>query len=196
MLASMGHEIHDDVIKWKHFPCYWPFVWGIHWSPVNSPRKGQWRGALLFSLICAWINGWVNNHEAGDLRHHCAHYDVTLMLPAGPLYPVTCTMAVGKWWCKEITENWHWANIVLIYCGIVVHGCFLLYWWIICFINMGWVCLVIWCYEFVTPNVPCHLLVKICDFFLAVSLLHIFIQSISLSTLNSFPFHCNMHMLC
>ena len=21
---------HDDVIKWKHFPCYWPFVRGIH----------------------------------------------------------------------------------------------------------------------------------------------------------------------
>ena len=20
---------HDDVIKWKHFPLYWPFVWGI-----------------------------------------------------------------------------------------------------------------------------------------------------------------------
>ena len=21
---------HDDVIKWKHFPRYWPFVRGIH----------------------------------------------------------------------------------------------------------------------------------------------------------------------
>ena len=48
--------MHDDVMKWKHFPCYWPFVWGIHRSPVNSPHKGQWRGALMFSLICAWIN--------------------------------------------------------------------------------------------------------------------------------------------
>ena len=27
---------HDDGIKWKHFPRYWPFVRGIHWSPVNS----------------------------------------------------------------------------------------------------------------------------------------------------------------
>ena len=50
---------HDDVIKWKHFPRYWPFVRGIHRSPVNSPHKGQWRGALMFSLICAWINDWV-----------------------------------------------------------------------------------------------------------------------------------------
>ena len=33
---------HDDVIKWKHFPGYWPFVWGIHQSLVNSPHKGPW----------------------------------------------------------------------------------------------------------------------------------------------------------
>ena len=69
----------DDVIKWKHFPRYWPFVRGIHQFPVNYPHKGQWRGALMFSLICARINGWVNNREAGDLRCHCAHYDVTVM---------------------------------------------------------------------------------------------------------------------
>ena len=68
---------HDDVIKWRHFPRYWPFVRGIHRSPVNSPQKGQWRGALMFFFICVWINGWVNNHEAGDLRRHRAHYDVS-----------------------------------------------------------------------------------------------------------------------
>ena len=28
--------LHDDVIKWKHFPCYWNFVWGIHRSPVTQ----------------------------------------------------------------------------------------------------------------------------------------------------------------
>ena len=70
---------YDDVIKWKPFPRYWPFVRGIHRSPVNSPHKGQRRGALIFSLICAWINSWVNTREAGDLRRHRAHYDVTVM---------------------------------------------------------------------------------------------------------------------
>ena len=69
----------DDVIKWKHFPRYWPSVRGIHRSPVTSPHKGQWRGALMFFLNWAWINGWVNNCEAGDLRHHLANYDVTVM---------------------------------------------------------------------------------------------------------------------
>ena len=72
---------NDDVIKWKYYPRYWPFVLGIHWSPVNSPHKGQWRGALMFSLICAWINGWVNNGEASDLRRYRTHYDVIVMHP-------------------------------------------------------------------------------------------------------------------
>ena len=67
---------HDDAIKWKNFPRYWPFVRGIHRSPLNSPHKGQWRGVLMFPLICPWIDGWANNHEAGDLRRHRAHYDV------------------------------------------------------------------------------------------------------------------------
>ena len=72
-------KIYDDVIKWKHFPRYWPFVRGIHRSPVNSPHKGQWHGALMFSLICVWINVWVNNREVGDLRRYRAHYDVIVM---------------------------------------------------------------------------------------------------------------------
>ena len=44
-------RVHDDVIKWKHFPRYWPFVRGIHRPPVNSPHKGQWRGALMFFYL-------------------------------------------------------------------------------------------------------------------------------------------------
>ena len=72
-------DIHDDVIKWKHFPRCWPFYGGIHWSLVNSPHKGKWHRALMFSLICVCINGWVNNFMAGDLRCNCAHYDVIVM---------------------------------------------------------------------------------------------------------------------
>ena len=56
--------LHDYVIKWKHFPRYWPFLLGIHRSTVNSLHKGQWRGALMFSLIYAWTNDWVNNRDA------------------------------------------------------------------------------------------------------------------------------------
>ena len=65
---------HDGVIKWKHFPLYWPFVWG----PMNSPHKGQWRRALMFSLICAlnkrlnkqsW--GWWFETPSRALWRHC-----------------------------------------------------------------------------------------------------------------------------
>ena len=82
---------HDDIIKWKHFPRHWPFVRGIHWSPVNYPRKGQWRGALMFSLICTRIDCWVNNGEAGDLRRHRVHCDVTVMgFASVKSYPLSC----------------------------------------------------------------------------------------------------------
>ena len=78
-VCTMLFFMHDDVIKWKHFPRYWPFVRGIHRSPVNSPHKGQWRGALMFTLICVRKISWVNNREAGDLRRYRTHYDVIVM---------------------------------------------------------------------------------------------------------------------
>ena len=89
---------HDDDIKWKHFPRYWPFARGIHRSPVNSPHKGQWRGALMFSLICTRMNGWVNTREAGDLRRSRAHYDVTVM-HVGPDWLCHHTL------CLHINQN-------------------------------------------------------------------------------------------
>ena len=84
ILLNVKNNVHDDVIKWKHFPRNWPFARGIHRSPVNSTHKGQWRGALMFSLICGRINGWVNNGEAGDLRRYRVHCDVMLMFPVIP----------------------------------------------------------------------------------------------------------------
>ena len=106
------HITHGDVIKWKHFPRYWPFVRGIHRSPVNSPHKGQWRGALMFTLICARINGWVNNGEAGDLRRNRAHYDVivvfSLFYCIKQIYLVIClgqcTCVFGDFSLSKILE--------------------------------------------------------------------------------------------
>ena len=71
--------VHDDVIKWKHFPRDLPFVRGIHRLPANFPHKDKWRGTFVFSLICTWSNGWGNNRNAYDLRRHGAHYDDTAM---------------------------------------------------------------------------------------------------------------------
>ena len=51
---------------------------------VNSPVTGELLAQrpvtrsfdVLFDLR---INGWVNNREAGDLRRHHTHHDVTVM---------------------------------------------------------------------------------------------------------------------
>ena len=37
--ACMFH--HDNVIKWKHFRCYWPFVRGIHRSRLIRRTKAS-----------------------------------------------------------------------------------------------------------------------------------------------------------
>ena len=66
---------NDDVIKWKRFPRYWPFVQGIHRWPVNSPHKGQWRGAFMFSLICAiQSGGWWFETPSHPLWRHGNKY--------------------------------------------------------------------------------------------------------------------------
>ena len=68
---------------WRHqmetFSALRAFCAGNSAVTGELPHKGQWRGALIFSLICAWINAWVNNRQAGDLRRHRVHYDVTVM---------------------------------------------------------------------------------------------------------------------
>ena len=89
---------HDDVIKWEHFPRYWPFVWGIDRSPVNSLHKGQWREALMFSLICAlnkrlskhaW--GWWLGTPSGPLWRHC---NVVVSLPLSIIIMVELALFV------------------------------------------------------------------------------------------------------
>ena len=34
-------ELHDDVIKWKHFPRYWLFVRGIHRIPLTKASDAE-----------------------------------------------------------------------------------------------------------------------------------------------------------
>ena len=108
---------NDDVIEWKHFPRYWPFVQGIHRSPVNFPHKGQWRGALMFSLICTRTNDWVNNRDTGDLRRYRAHNDVIVMLRqqiVGDLSTVQGALLFC--WCLV------WANSLILMVYFVVNG--------------------------------------------------------------------------
>ena len=119
LLSHSNLLTHDDVIKRKHFPRYWPFVRGIHRSLVNSPYKGQWRGALMFSLIGVWRNGWANNGDAGDSSPFRPHYDVIVMnFPFSTMNH--CTMGAQRiqftqlifnprslWWKDYCPSRWH-----------------------------------------------------------------------------------------
>ena len=49
---------------------------GHRWIPLTKASDAElW--SFLWSV--PWIKGWVNNHEAGDLRRHRAHYDAIVM---------------------------------------------------------------------------------------------------------------------
>ena len=113
--------LHDDVIKWKHFPRHWLFVMGIHRWPVNSPHKGQWRRALMFSLIYASINGWSKQSWGWWIEtqshplwrccndHHCC-YSMSMILAFKPTVWIFSCMFIksptldvlwigrGMWW--------------------------------------------------------------------------------------------------
>ena len=83
-VTTINRPIHDDVIKWKHFPRNWPFVRGIHCSQIMFQRDvsnlvigngiSEWkiwlnryqtttnhRGAILLTLFNL-IRAWMNNH--------------------------------------------------------------------------------------------------------------------------------------
>ena len=49
---------------------------GHRWIPLTKASDAQ---LWSFRWSAPWINCWVNNCEAGDLRRHHAHYDVTVM---------------------------------------------------------------------------------------------------------------------
>ena len=71
--------VHDDVIKWKPFLCYWPLrgkFTGHRQIPLTKTNGAE---LWCFLLICAGINSWVNDRDAGDLRRHRAQYDVTVI---------------------------------------------------------------------------------------------------------------------
>ena len=62
-------QVHDDVIKWKHFPRYLPFVRRILLTKASDAE-------LWYAFHLCLNKLWLDNGEAGDLRRHRAHYDV------------------------------------------------------------------------------------------------------------------------
>ena len=63
--------VHDDVIRWKHFPRYWPFVRRIHFDVFFDLRLKKRLGK--------------------QSSRHCAHYDVTEM---GAVLFISCPVCL------------------------------------------------------------------------------------------------------
>ena len=77
---------HDDVIKWEHFPRYWPFVRGIHRSPVKSPQRPVTRSFDVFfnlrlnnQLSKQSCGGWLETPSCSLWRQY--YNDRTICFP-------------------------------------------------------------------------------------------------------------------
>ena len=104
-IIKVGYTHHDDVINGNIFRVTglsWGKSIGHRWIPRINASDTE-----LFSLICVWINGWVNNGEAGDLRRHRAHYDVTAML----LHAKAVTENRELSWCL-LCRHWRHHKVV------------------------------------------------------------------------------------
>ena len=72
---------HDDVIKWKHFPRYWPFVRGIHrsrWIPHTKASDAELR-CFLWSAPDKRLSkrpwGWWFETPSWSLWRQCNEND-------------------------------------------------------------------------------------------------------------------------
>ena len=83
-----SYQIHRRNLPfWRHqvetFSALLPFCKGI--PPVTGVFPSQRPATPSFDVFCAWTKGWANNRDAGDMRHHRAHYGFTIMtdIPLG-----------------------------------------------------------------------------------------------------------------
>ena len=73
---------------------------GQRWIPRTKASDAE----LWFFLSAPWLSGWINNHEAGDMRHNRAHYDVIVWFMVQHQFIVEYTR----------TQTWkHWSNGLL-----------------------------------------------------------------------------------
>ena len=91
--TEVNIEYHDDVIKWKHFPRYWPFVRGIHRPPrgwwFETPSSSLWRQCNDFGdlstnqvLITSSVKDSLERAKAW-WRHQMETFSALLAICAG-----------------------------------------------------------------------------------------------------------------
>ena len=66
----------------------WGESTGHGWIPLTKASDAE---LWFISLICPWTNGLANNRDAGDLRRHRAHYEVTVIYLTMPALTLLVT---------------------------------------------------------------------------------------------------------
>ena len=67
---------------------------GHRWIPLTKASNAE----IWCVLISAWTHGWLNNRDAGDLKRHGAHYDVTVMWyrKVSKVFKCSCHIGICK----------------------------------------------------------------------------------------------------
>ena len=74
-----GLAAHDDVIKWKHFLRYWPFVRGIPNGTCEFPSQRPVTRSFDVFFDLRLNKRLSEQSRPRDLRRHHTHYDVTAL---------------------------------------------------------------------------------------------------------------------
>ena len=96
---------------------------GLRSIPLKKASDAE---LWFFYLIYAWTNGWVNNWNAGGLRRHRTHYDVTVLVP-GRFSPTSRVgdpdMHHGA--CASIMPIWSDNVLILLrsWCTVLFKSC-------------------------------------------------------------------------
>ena len=85
---------------------------GHRWIPRTKASVAE---LWCFLWFAHWINCWVNNREAGDLRRHCAHYEIIVMFTSWTVVSgqtdILCAGGPSSWkWCGELIDFSHCSN--------------------------------------------------------------------------------------
>ena len=101
VLHLKGKAVHDDVIKWKRFLRYWPFVWGIlhRWIPLTKASDADlW--CFLWSTPEQRLDKqsrrrWFETPSRSLWRHHNVLQDFSSIVVCSDNFPeLKCTMYI------------------------------------------------------------------------------------------------------
>ena len=102
-------------LSYGTFSALLAFCWGKHRSSVD------------------WTKVWANERDAGDLRRHCSHYDITVIIIQ--IAYIIATLSLDDWQRMELWNlmTWRQLGTVLLCTAITQQEL-----WSVTFINILW----------------------------------------------------------